>query len=221
MITPNWIKRYTSPDGAQPKNLVMKIGLIAMCLFSIGFVLFNITRSDSVQIETSPVAVQNLPSESRLQSGMNRIDADKRRIITQSTQEAAEELRQQDAGRQTARRQTSPSFTNQPGDDILDANNLALSEEEWKLQEGLRLEEIERRARSLRSDPLAKSARQNPSTSTHGSPPAGGPPTQSPQEATPNPQDQYLKNLKATLALFNDEQGGDPQSQIVPPGGGL
>ena len=220
MTTPNWIKRYTAPDGAQPKNLVMKSGLTAMGLFSIGFVLFNITRSDSdTQTETSPVASAHLPSDSRLQSGMNRIDADKRRLITQSTQEAAAKLRQQEAERQNPRRPTSPSFTNQPGDEISDANNMVLSEEEWKLQERLRLEEIERRARSLRSDPLAKSARQNASTSTQGSPPPGGPPTESPQEDTPSPQDQYLKNLKATLAVFNDEQGGDPQSQIVPPPG--
>ena len=217
MISPSWIKRYTSPDGAQPSNLVMKIGLIAMGLFSIGFVLFNITRSDSLQTETSPVAAQNLPSENRLESGMRQIDADKRRLITQSTEDAAEELRQQEAERQNARRSSSPSFTNQPGDDILDATNMSLSEEEWKLQEALRLEEIERRSRSLRSDPLAKSTRQTPSTSSQRSPAPVVPPTQSPQEDAPTPQDQHLQNLKATLALFNDGQGGDPQSRIVPP----
>ena len=189
-MTPTWIKRYVAPDGAQPKNLVMKIGLSFMFVFTLGFVLFSITRSDSdTQTNAPPVASPQLPSDNRVQSGMNRIDATQRRIAAERAKEAADRLLEQQTARQKTRRPSSPSFDGgvQPSNDISNSNDFALSEEEWKLQETLRLEEIERRARSLRSDPLAKSERQTASASRQLSEPADAPRAESAPPETPSP----------------------------------
>ena len=220
-MTPTWIKRHVAPDGAQPKNIVMRIGLSAMVLFSLAFVLFNITRSDSdTQTATPADAAPELPSDNRLQSGMNQIEATQRRIEADRARDAAAQLREQQKQRRSPRRHPSQSFiaARDSSESASDLDDFNLSEEEFKLQEQLRLEEIERRARSLRSDPLVKSERQTAS----GSRPAAEPPSPSPAESPPpdttNPQQKYLENLKATLALFNDQRGDDPQSQLLPPG---
>ena len=221
-MTVNWTKLFTGPSGAQPRNFVMKIGLWAMGLFTLGFFLFNITWSESdPQTEAAQTEEPALPSDNRVQSGMNVIAAQKRRLEATQAEDAAEALRQQQAERLNAGRRSSPSFAGQPGNDTSDANNLLLTEEEWKLQESLRLEEIERRARSLRSDPLVKSERTTASASTQEPAPAAGPSTKSLQPGTPTPQDEYLKNLKATIGLFSDAEGGEPQNQLVPPRTGL
>ena len=222
-MTVNWTKLFTGPSGAQPRNFVMKIGLWAMGLFTLGFFLFNITWSESdPQTEAAQTEEPALPSDNRVQSGMNVIAAQKRRIEATQAEDAAEALRQQQAERLNAGRRSSPSFAGRAGDDdVSDANNLLLTEEEWKLQESLRLEEIERRARSLRSDPLVKSERTTASASTQEPAPAAGPSTKSLQPGTPTPQDEYLKNLKATIGLFSDAEGGEPQNQLVPPRTGL
>ena len=219
-MTPTWIKRYVAPDGAQPKNIVMKIGLSFMIVFTLGFVLFNITRSDSdPQTESVPAVSPQLASDSRLQSGLNRIDATQRRIEADRAQAAAEQLREKQSQRRRSRGQPSQSFpaAAQPSDDIADPGDFTLSEEESKLKEGLRLEAIERRIRSLRSDPLVKSERQTASAPSPTQQPAISSPAESPPPEDANPQQQYLDNLKATLALFNDQGASDSQSQILPP----
>ncbi|MYA99160.1 hypothetical protein F4X90_05680, partial [Candidatus Poribacteria bacterium] len=221
-MTVTWIKRHVAPDGAQPKNIVMKIGLSAMLLFTLAFVLFNITRSDSdTQTPASATAPPELPSDNRVQSGMNRIDATQRRIEADRARAAAEQLHQQQSQRHSARPHPSQSFLagQVPSHAPSDMDDFTVSEEEFKLQESLRLEEIERRARSLRSDPLVKSERQTASASRPPAEPERAAPGQSPPPDTTDPQQQYLENLNATLALFNDQGGGDPQSQILPPGG--
>ena len=220
-MTPTWIKRHGDPDGAQPKNLVMKIGLSFMVVFTLGFVLFSITRSDSdTQTDATPVASPQLPSDNRVQSGMNRIDATQRRIQAERAKAATDQLLQEKTERQKTRRHPSASLQSPaqtlPGNS--DPDDFALSEDEWKLQETLRLEEIERRARSLRSAPLVKSERQTASTSRRAAESANPSPTEDPSADTQDPQQKHLENLKATLALFNDQAPSDPQTQIVPPG---
>lgn len=219
-MTATWFKRHLAPDGAQPKNIVMKIGLGAMAFFTLGFVLFNITRSDSdTQTDAAPPASPQLPSDSHVQSGMNRIDATQRRIEADRAKAAAEQLRQRQSQGQTPERHPSQSFVagQQYGHDASALDDFTLSEEEFKLQESLRLEEIERRARSLRSDPLVKSERQTASVTRPPAEPEPSSAAQSPAADTTDPQQQHLDNLKATLALFNDQAPGDPHSQILPP----
>ena len=220
-MTPTWIKRHVAPDGAQPKNLVMKIGLSFMVVFTFGFVLFSITRSDSdIQTDATPVASPQLPSDNRVQSGMNRIDATQRRIQAERAKTAAEQLLQEKTERQKTRRHPSASLhaSGPPLPGNSDPDGFGLSEDEWKLQETLRLEEIERRARSLRSDPLVKSERQTASTSRRAAESENPSPTEDLSADTQDPQQKHLENLKATLALFNDQGASDPQTQIVPPG---
>jgi len=220
-MTATWIKRYVAPDGAQPKNVVMRIGLTSMVVFTVGFVLFNITRSDSdTPTDAAPDAPPQLASDARVQSGMNRIDATKARIEAQRAREASDRLLQQQTERQPTGRRTAPSFpaAGLAPDDTSARNDFTLSEEEWKLQETLRLEEMERRARSLRSDPLVKSERKTASASQQVAEPERAAPGESPPPDTTDPQQQYLENLNATLALFNDQGGSDPQSRILPPG---
>ena len=220
-MTATWIKRHVAPDGAQPKNIVMKVGLSAMLIFTLGFVLFNITRSDSdTQTQAPATAPPELPSDNRVQSGMNRIEATQRRIEADRARDAAEQLRQQQSQRQTPGRHPSRSFVAgpQPSHGASALDDFTVSEEEFKLQEQLRLEEIERRARSLRSDPLVKSERQTASVSRPPAEPERSSADEGPPPDTTDPQQQYLENLNATLALFNDQGGSDPQSRILPPG---
>ena len=207
--------------GLNPKNLVMKIGLSGMVVFTLAFVLFSITRSDSdTQTDASPAASPQLPSDNRVQSGMNRIDATQRRIQAERAKAAADQLLQDQTDRQKTRRRPSASLQAPaqplPGNSYPD--DFALSEDELKLQETLRLEEIERRARSLRSAPLVKSQRQTASASPPVTDQASPTPTEDASPDTPNPREQYLENLKATLALFDNQGATDTQTQIIPPG---
>ena len=219
-MTATWIKRHVAPDGAQPKNIVMKIGLSAMLVFTLGFVLFNITRSDSeIQTQAPATAAPELPSDNRVQSGMNRIEATQRRIEAERARDAAEQLRREQSQRRSARPHPSQSLTagEPPSHPASEIGDIAVTEEEFKLQQALRLEEVERRARSLRSDPLVKSERPTASLGRTPAEPQRSADAESPPPDAADPQQQYLANLKATLALFNDQAEGDSQSQIRPP----
>ena len=217
-----WKRSHSPPAGAMPGGFFTKIGLLVLGSLLVGVLVFDFFSADQ---QTSPgqdsnTANQQPADQQAYQTARDRVADEARRVQQENAARARDELRRQQQQRQADRRTTQPRLASSAGDYV----EPDLSEDEWKLQQALRLEEIERRRRSLRSEPLVKSTRSDsPSAPIASSPPQSSPPPVSPeQESRPQQQrDEYLDNLKATLALLNpaNDNGLETADELVPPQG--
>ena len=149
-----WKKLVTPPEGALPGGLVTKIGVVVTALLVGGLLLSLATGGDGGE-ETATAA--GAPAQT-VGEGMGRSLADRirqeseRQALVAAAQARADELERQaaeagaEAGAAGAEEGSTPTA---PG----------VSAAEAELRETLRLEEIERRIRSLRSLPVSRSFR--------------------------------------------------------------
>jgi len=205
-----------------PGGFFTKIGLLVLVSLLVGVLVFDFFSADQPAtsgLESNPASME--PTDHRaFQTARERVAGETRRVRQENAARAQDELRRQTQQRQADKR-TPPRHVAGNAHDYVDPD---LSEEEYKLQQALRLEEIERRRRSLRSEPLVKSTRtNNPSASMTPAATAAPSPPASPQEdPRPKPErNDNLDNLKATLALLNPEagQGLEADHELVPPQG--
>ena len=152
-----WKKFVAPPEGALPGGLVTKIGVAVTGVLVAGLLLSLATGGSGTE-ETAPVAAA--PAQA-VGEGMGRSLED--RIRQESERQAMQaaavaELEELEAPRPEADAGTGAEGTGAAA---------GMSAAEAELREALRLEEVERRVRSLRSLPVARSFR-DPDGGTRG-----------------------------------------------------
>ena len=165
-----WKQWVSPPEGALPGGIVTKAGVVLIAVL-VGGLLFSWAVTGPEEATTAPGA---LPEAQAVDDGMgrslrNRIRQEAERQTLEAAARARAELaRRQAAGaEEMARLQTESEAPNTaaliPG----------VSAAESELREALRLEELERRTRSLRALPVAHTYR-TPDAATRPSEPDGG-----------------------------------------------
>ena len=141
-----WVKE---PKGALPGGLVTKIG-IALITVLVAGLLFSSTLSRPDETAGGAAPEEQRPVDDRTGRSLDgRLDAETER--QQAAADADSERRQSDdAGREPA---------GQDADEDAGSAGVGMGQAEFELREALRLEEVERRTRSLRSLPVAQSHR--------------------------------------------------------------
>ena len=156
-----WTQVSTRPAGALPPNLVTKAGIILITVLLLGLIVsVSITGGgeDEAAAELDPAQQQTIGEgvEQRLQTQVDE-SARREELARLAAERAAERERIQAAavaGLQEAgiiEGEEVPVFDPVTGD--------VLDPDEGDLRRGLRLEEIERRIRSLRAGPVVLSFR--------------------------------------------------------------
>ena len=149
-----WKQWVSPPEGALPGGIVTKAGVVLIAVL-VGGLLFSWAVTGPEEATTAPGA---LPEAQAVDDGMgrslqNRIRAEAERQAQQAAARAELERRQAAAAEEMARLQTESETPNTaaliPG----------VSAAESELRETLRLEDLERRTRSLRALPVAQSYR--------------------------------------------------------------
>ena len=151
-----WKQWVSPPEGALPGGIVTKAGVVLIAVL-VGGLLFSWAVTGPEEATTAPGA---LPEAQAVDDGMgrslrNRIRAEAERQAQQAAARARAELerRQAAAAEEMARLQTESETPNTAA--LIPGIGAAESE----LREALRLEELERRTRSLRALPVAQSYR--------------------------------------------------------------
>ena len=150
-----WKKLVKPPEGALPGGIVTKAGVVLVAVL-VGALLFSVAMTGPGEEAAAP----GTPMEARaVGDGMGRALQDRiRQEAERQTLEAASraraefESRQAAAAEEMARRQAELEAAGpSAGSGVTSA--------EAELREALRLEELERRTRSLRASPVARSYR--------------------------------------------------------------
>ena len=166
-----WKKIPLSPGGVMPTGLVTKIGVAAISLLLAAMLLtYSFTGGGGQEAEIEVPEAASFDLQQRAQAA---IEAEARRQAGQLEQQAAAAERQL-AGLQAAGEAGAGSGAGfllpsqqDPGTDLLPDDqpvpfvDVPRSEAEAVLLETLRLEEMERRRRSLRTEPLVLSYRNS------------------------------------------------------------
>ena len=191
-----WRKLVTPPEGALPGGLVTKIG-VAVTAVLVGGLLLSLAAGGGSEEEAASAAAA--PAQA-VGEGMGRSLEDRirqeseRQVLVAAAQTRADELRRQEeegvlppagAGAEAG----TPGAS--PGPEV--------SAAEAELRESLRLEEVERRTRSLRSLPLAASRRDLAAGTM---PP--GPARRETGDPPPAGDDPEAGALEAALATFGE-----------------
>ena len=150
-----WKQWVSPPEGALPGGIVTKAGVVLIAVL-VGGLLFSWAMTGPQEADT----LVALPEAQAVDDGMgrslrNRIRAEAERQAQQAAARARAELerRQATAAEEMARLQTEWETPNTAA--LIPGIGAAESE----LREALRLEELERRTRSLRALPVAQSYR--------------------------------------------------------------
>ena len=188
-----WKKLVTPPEGALPGGLVTKIGVVVIAVL-VGGLLLSLAAGGGGE-EAAPVAA--VPAQA-VGEGMGRSLEDRirqeseRQALVASARARADELEREEAEAAAEAAAAGAGEGSTPADP-------GVSAAEAELREALRLEEVERRTRSLRSHPVAES-RRDPDTGA-GAPAAGRRETGNPPAAE---DDLAAGALAAALASFGE-----------------
>lgn len=209
-----WKLKHANPAGAIPGGFATKA---AVALFTLVFGAYLLTISLTGNGEPPEQAPDESgaepPSFAAFRSSQRQIGQDTQKIQQARAAQARDRFRSEEQQRRNNRFRTpdqGPS-TSGPGQ--------GMTEEEWKLQERLRLEELERKRRSLRAVPLVQSRRDQQRAISASPPapttPAGANETKQPADNPSSPVD----NLRATLHLLGQTGAIPSGEQLVPPQG--
>ena len=161
---PDWKSVTTRPTGSLPANLTAKAAVILCSVLVAALVLSTVLTGDGPE-DAAPDPGTDPAQQPTIDAGMTRrlqteIEQQQRRDASQRRASEREATRQRirDAIRGSA---TDPIVP--PPDPVIDPDTgEALSPAEAELRDTLRLEEIERRLRSLRAGPVAHTDRDKP-----------------------------------------------------------
>ncbi|WP_420449242.1 TrbI/VirB10 family protein [Candidatus Palauibacter sp.] len=198
-----WVKE---PKGALPGGIVTKAGIALITVLVAGlFLSSSLSGPDETAEGVAPAEARAVDARAgRAFDG--RFSAETDRQSQQAAADADRERRQSDAaGRETAGQDTEA-----------DAGNAraGVGRAEYELREALRLEEVERRTRSLRSRPVAQSYRDPNRASDAGA--ASSPEPESPDAAL----DGALASLGQSLAALEAEMAAGLATGEFAPGAG-
>ncbi len=212
-----WVKQ---PAGALPDGIVTKVGIALIAVLVAGLLF-----SSSLAGPGEDAAATGAPSAPRAvnDSEGRSFDEGIRGERERETQRAESESRDSSAGDREAEAPDNGTSTDVDG--AGGGRAAGMGQAEFELREALRLEEVERRTRSLRSFPIAESHR-DPSRASDAAPASPLPP-ESPDAAL----DGALASLGQSLAALEAEMAaglagagptpglGDPAAQTGPASG--
>ena len=215
-----WKRSHDPPAGAMPGGFFTKIALLVLGSLLVGVLVFDFFSSDepSAAPQHQSLVNQTPADHQAYQNSRSQVDSETQRLKRLNAAKARDELRQKQQQRVAGRPGSQTTTIASAGE----ASEHELTEEEWKLQQAFRLEEIERRQRSLRSEPLVKTLRADTPSAARPQPaasPASAPASQQSDAEPQQQRDDYFDNLKATLALFNpaNNNGLESGDELVPP----
>ena len=143
-----WVKE---PKGALPGGLVTKVG-IALITVLVAGLLFSSTLPGPDETAGGAAPEEQRPVDDRTGRSLDgRLDAETDRQMQQAAADADNERQPSDDGGEEEDRQDADEGAGSAG--------VGMGQAEFELREALRLEEVERRTRSLRSLPVAQSHR--------------------------------------------------------------
>jgi len=196
-----WVKE---PKGALPGGFVTKAG-IALITVLVAGLLFSSSLSGPDEAAEGVATTPPQPVDDRAGRSLDgRLSAETDRQSQQAAADADRERRQSGAGQDTAKQDTAASSGSAGG---------GMGRAEFELREALRLEEVERRTRSLRSFPVAQSHRD-----PNGPPNAAASPLVS--ESHDAALDGALASLGQSLAALEAEMAAGLAAGEFAPGGG-
>ena len=161
---PDWKSITTRPAGALPANLTTKAAVILLGVLIVALVLSTLLTSDDPE-GAAPDPETDPTQQPIIGAGVTR------RLQTEIEQQQRLEAAQRRAGEREEARQQIREAIRGPLDDpdaprpdpLMDPDTgEELSPAEAELRQNLRLEEVERRLRSLRAQPVAHTYRDNP-----------------------------------------------------------
>ena len=203
-----WKQLVKQPAGALPGGIVTKVGIALIAVLVAGL-LFSSSLAGPGEDATATGA-PNEPRPVDDRTGRS-LDGQLRDETERQTQQAAADSGGDpaDRGAEATGNETSTDADGSGGGRVV-----GMGQAEFELREALRLEEIERRTRSLRSFPIAESHR-DPSRASDAV--AASPlPPESPDAAL----DGALAFLGQSLAALEAEMAAGPAGAGLPPGVG-
>ena len=155
-----WKRLHPKAAGSLPGNLITQWGVAITALLILGFLTVWIFLGGGEQ-ETAPGpgadGEQQSPRDFAAQMAA-RVEEEGLREQQRQSARDRDQMRRQ-AAEGIAGGRVSTGGGARPGNEEGAAAGAAYTEEEWRLRETLRLEEMERRSRSLRSTPVAQTYR--------------------------------------------------------------
>ncbi len=146
-----WKQWFKEPKGALPGGLVTKVG-IALITVLVAGLLFSSTLSRPDKTAGGAAPTEQRPVDERTGRSLDgRLDAETERQTQQAAADADGEGQPSDDDGQEPDWPDTDEGTGSAG--------VGIGQAEFELREALRLEEVERRTRSLRSLPVAQSHR--------------------------------------------------------------
>ena len=150
-----WKQWVSPPEGALPGGIVTKAGVVLIAVL-VGGLLFSWAMTGPQEADT----LVALPEAQAVDDGMGRsLQARIRQEAERQTLEAAARARAELARRQAAAAEEMARLQTESQTPNTAALIPGVSAAESELREALRLEELERRTRSLRALPVAQSYR--------------------------------------------------------------
>ena len=203
-----WKQWFKEPKGALPGGMVTKVG-IALITVLVAGLLFSSSLSGPDETAEGVAHTEARPVDDRTGRALDgRLSAETDRQSQQAAADADREQRQSDAAGQETAGQDAGADTGNTGAEA------GISQAEFELREALRLEEVERRTRSLRSLPVARSHR-DPNRASN-APAVSSLAPESPDAAL----DGALTSLGQSLAALEAEMTAGLASGEYTPGAG-
>ena len=201
-----WVKE---PKGALPGGLVTKIGIGLITVLVAGL-LFSSTLSRPDDAAEGVAPTEPRPVDDRTGRSLDgRFDAETERQTQQAAAGADDERQPSDDDGEEPDRPDADEGAGSAG-----TTQTSIGQAEFELREALRLEEVERRTRSLRSLPVAQSHRDPNRASGAGA--ASSLNSESPDAAL----DGALASLGQSLATLEAEMAAGLAAGEFAPGGG-
>ena len=190
-----WKQWVSPPEGALPGGIVTKAGVVLIAVL-VGGLLFSWAVTGPEEADTFVA----LPEARAVDDGMGRSLQDRiRQEAERQTLEAAARARVELERREAA---SAEEMARLQAEVASPAATVGVSAAHAELREALRLEEVERRTRSLRALPVAQSYRDPNATAESSE--ADGPGT----EGTTDADVEFLENtVQAALASFEQSVG--------------
>ena len=203
----SWKQWFKEPKGALPGGLVTKVG-IALITVLVAGLLFSSTLPGPDETAGGAAPEEQRPVDDRTGRSLDgRLDAETER--QQAAADADRERQPSDDDGQEPDRQDADEGAGSAG-----TTQTSIGQAEFELREALRLEEVERRTRSLRSLPVAQSHRDpNRTSNASGMSPSA---PESPDAAL----DGALASLGQSLATLEAEMAAGLAAGEFAPGGG-
>ena len=191
-----WKQWVSPPEGALPGGIVTKAGVVLIAVL-IGGLLLSWAMTGPEEADS----LAALPEAQTVDDGMGRVLQDRiRQEAERQTLEAAARARVELERREAAAAEEMARLEAEAPTSV--AVGPGIGSAEWELREALRLEELERRTRSLRALPVAQSYRDPNATAESSE--ADGPGT----EGTVDADVEFLENtVQAALASFEQSMG--------------